>query len=213
MIEKCTELGCELFCPIISERTDQSAINSYIGNIDASQSAMGNLYESQQGGGKGSSKKDLDKFALIGIEAAEQCERLTVPTFITSLALPLENTERMSDDCVIQLDDLVKEWIYEGQCKTLMVCRERKDSNDSFVLPVLEALNKHSTSSSEGVAFLIGPEGGWSLEEENLLDKYCAEHPTTIVGISLGSTVLRAETASIMAIGAWMVWKANSHNS
>lgn len=48
--------------------------------------------------------------------------------------------------------------------------------------------------SSEEVALLVGPEGGWTEDEIELFSKSGAEH------ISLGKFTLRAETAAITAI-------------
>jgi 16S rRNA (uracil1498-N3)-methyltransferase len=52
--------------------------------------------------------------------------------------------------------------------------------------------------------FLIGPEGGFSEKEKHLLE----ENPNT-VGVTLGPTILRAETAAIMCVTAW-VYKLNA---
>lgn len=51
--------------------------------------------------------------------------------------------------------------------------------------------NKHTNIKNIGL--FIGPEGGWTENEENLFKK------NKISSISLGETVLRAETASIVA--------------
>ena len=117
--------------------------------------------------------------------------------------------------------------------RKLFICRERTDGeNGNGVLPVLDALDqfskgsalKDSTSSTSSsrctpdkessvvrqsiAGFVIGPEGGWSPQEEALFDEYTRNYPNIICGISLGSTVLRAETAGIMAIGACSLWKS-----
>jgi 16S rRNA (uracil1498-N3)-methyltransferase len=51
----------------------------------------------------------------------------------------------------------------------------------------------NSASLPENVTIYIGPEGGWSIEDEELFKKYNA------LEYSLGNRVLRTETASIVA--------------
>ncbi len=48
--------------------------------------------------------------------------------------------------------------------------------------------------ASDHLALLIGPEGGWSGKEETLAEKMGVE------GFSLGSNVLRVETAAVSAL-------------
>ena len=61
-------------------------------------------------------------------------------------------------------------------------------------------------SDSDAVAiefpagFIIGPEGGWSVQEQEILKK-CARP------ISLGKNILRAETAAIVCLGAGVFQK------
>ena len=86
--------------------------------------------------------------------------------------------------------------------RRLLVCRERMPGNG-----VLNRLG-HDGGASESngrynVAFLVGPEGGWSEAEEELFQKYSVEHPGIIQSISLGDFVLRAETAAMACIAAW----------
>jgi 16S rRNA (uracil1498-N3)-methyltransferase len=54
---------------------------------------------------------------------------------------------------------------------------------------------QNKIKSIKNIALFIGPEGGWSDREESLF----VEH--TLTSISLGKTVLRAETAAIVACG------------
>ncbi|MEK6706172.1 MAG: RsmE family RNA methyltransferase [Bdellovibrionota bacterium] len=56
--------------------------------------------------------------------------------------------------------------------------------------------NKLSKDLDE-IRLLIGPEGGWSATEQNLLASY-SQH--NIHRVSLGKTILRAETAGIFAV-------------
>ena len=77
------------------------------------------------------------------------------------------------------------------------MCRERGANVDS-VIPLMQALRQ-----TRKVAFLLGPEGGWSPEEEDLFDSLSQASNNNIQGVSLGPTVLRAETASMLAVGGW----------
>jgi 16S rRNA (uracil1498-N3)-methyltransferase len=53
-------------------------------------------------------------------------------------------------------------------------------------------------SNFEKVGIFIGPEGGFSLNERKMLKKKVGA-----VSVSLGSRVLRAETAAVSALTAW----------
>lgn len=68
---------------------------------------------------------------------------------------------------------------------------ELKDPTTAYILqmnsnPLFEEIRK-----KENLSFFIGPEGGWSPEEEKLFTEHKIE------SISLGKTILRAETAAI----------------
>ena len=141
----------------------------------------------------------FDKLEIQAVEASEQCERLDIP---------LINSEHGT---LKDVKDLVSQWgnDVEGQSKnrTLLICRERGSSEDvnddrPKVIPVLQALK-----DNRRVSFLIGPEGGWTSEEETVFDEVCSNYSgmkdAPVQCVSLGSNVLRAETASMLAIGAW----------
>ncbi len=57
----------------------------------------------------------------------------------------------------------------------------------------LEILQNKSPDENTACAFIIGPEGGWTGEEELFLEKQ------TFIRISLGATTLRAETSAIVS--------------
>ena len=173
MIEKCCEMGAGQFVAVSSDRMEGGA-------------AMNMRF---------------DKLELQAVEASEQCERLDVPLISTS-----------SDDGTLKdVKDLVSQWDsdMEGQSKEriLLICRERGSSEDvnggrSKVIPILQALK-----DNRRVSFLIGPEGGWNNEEEEMFDDVCSKYDgmkdAPVQCVSLGSNVLRAETASMLAVGAW----------
>lgn len=123
--------------------------------------------------------QDVEKLAIQIIEACEQCERLNIPTL-----LPLDDE--------ITVKKLLDK--YKDSAHNLLICRER--SNASPVLNVLERLGEQNSK----ISFLVGPEGGWSQEEENTFDSYSSK---LICGVSLGSSVLRAETAAMTAVAAY----------
>jgi 16S rRNA (uracil1498-N3)-methyltransferase len=111
----------------------------------------------------------VSKAETYAIEAAEQCERLTVPPIH-----PLQ-----------PLADVLKAWP-EG--RVLYVCVERKEA------PVLlKALDP-----SKEAAFLVGPEGGFSEKDLEVLKEY-----DFVRFVSLGPLILRAETAGVVALAVY----------
>lgn len=182
LLEKCTELGVSRFVPIQTERT--LGANSMI--------------------------RDMDKLALQLVEASEQCERLILPTLSQRLIdCSDDDDDDSSEDSLLKLKDVLHSWEKiqnnGGHDRQLLICRERS----SVATPVLQHLMHGSSDCGEvqaTVAFLVGPEGGWSVEEEQALDVAVASS-SQIHAVSLGSNVLRAETAAMAAMTAFALWK------
>jgi len=102
------------------------------------------------------------------IEAVEQSERMTVPTF----------------EAIVELDKII-----DG--RKFLMADERGGK------PLLQALD-----DSPDAAFLVGPEGGFSAEERTWLHAAEGVNPVT-----LGPTILRAETAAIFMLSVWRAWQ------
>jgi len=182
LIEKCTELGAGLFAPVLSERTESGSVSGCLGSATASDNS-------------------LEKLAFQAREAAEQSERLTVPCVVPCLS----DVEASANVNLWDVKELLKQWgttEASGKGRILMVCRERGTGSSIPIMTALENNARHSMDSAK-VAFFIGPEGGWSPEEEQLFDSYASESPQSVMNVSLGGSVLRAETAAIISIGAW----------
>lgn len=96
-------------------------------------------------------------------EAAEQCERLTIPVLHS-----LQN-----------MDKALQSW---PVTQPLYACVERIDAPPP-------------AATMQEYGLLVGPEGGFSLEERRLL----LDHPK-VKAISLGPLVLRSETAMMKAV-------------
>jgi len=99
------------------------------------------------------------------IEASEQCERLTIPK--------LHTIARLSD-VLIQNHDV-----------PFYACLER-DANKTLI---------SDCDFTSGVAFLIGPVGGFD-DDEVARILSCED----VIPLSLGNYILRAETAAIMCM-------------
>jgi len=220
LVEKCTELGCGVFCPVMTEHTDVTASSVCMPRQSESSLDTSQYDLKISNSGKG----DMVKLPLVAREAAEQCERLTVPVFLSTSEI-FQSCTNDGQQCV---EDLLKNWVSGSilnpssqrrdnnnfsNDRTLLICRERKDTKSkSGTLHIFEAFDKimKDRSNSLPVAFFIGPEGGWSLNEEEIFDRYCAEYPDSLMGVSLGTTVLRAETAGMIVVGAYNLWSSNS---
>jgi 16S rRNA (uracil1498-N3)-methyltransferase len=107
-----------------------------------------------------------DRLRAQMIEAAEQCERTTLPEIA-----PL-----------IKLQAMLKDW---PQDRALYFCDER--GGEPFA------------PTAGPAAILIGPEGGFT-DEENAAIRV----QPFATAVSLGPNILRADTAAVAALSAWM---------
>ena len=117
-----------------------------------------------------------DRYKMIAQEAAEQSERLSLPCFHPPLLL----------------EQFLKKW---NPAETIFVGDERRNTGSLFdYLKTSESTEiKDSTTSS--MIVMIGPEGGFTEQEFNLL-----QNQTFCCFVSLSQTVLRSETAALCAL-------------
>lgn len=113
----------------------------------------------------------VDRLQAIATEAAEQTGRLDVPQVLEPL----------------RLDKLVAGW-EDG--RRLLFCDEAGDAR-----PAWQALQGQAAAPW---AILIGPEGGFSPKERQMLRGLNFAIPAT-----LGPRILRADTAAISALTLW----------
>lgn len=111
----------------------------------------------------------VDRLQAIAVEASEQTGRLDVPQVLEPL----------------KLEKLLATWDVGRQ---LLFCDEAGDA-----LPVLGAVK-----AGGPWAILIGPEGGFSAKEREMLRALPYAVPA-----SLGPRILRADTAAISALTLW----------
>ncbi|THV23314.1 16S rRNA (uracil(1498)-N(3))-methyltransferase [Peteryoungia ipomoeae] len=111
---------------------------------------------------------NLDKLRANAIEAAEQCGILAIPTVREP----------------VKLKDLLESWPEE---RRIIYCDE--DSATQNPLPALNEITEPK------LALLVGPEGGFSEEERQLLRRLAH-----VTAIPLGPRILRADTAAVAAL-------------
>ncbi len=122
------------------------------------------------------SDNKLARWQKIAEEAAEQSERLIVPSIFAPVRF---------QQCLEQAD-------WTG---LRYICVARSHSSSAQNPHLLTHLLEHLTSAdSLSVTLAIGPEGGWTPEEITVAN-HCAYKTT-----SLGSAILRAVTAPITAL-------------
>ncbi len=117
------------------------------------------------------SRLRTDKLVANVIEAAEQCEVLTVPRV----------------DPEIRLGDLIAGWGTAHGARALVVADEGLAPGSP--LDVLRTL------AGRPIGLLVGPEGGFADDERALL-----AGQDFVVPISLGPRILRADTAAVAAL-------------
>lgn len=113
-----------------------------------------------------------ERLKANAIEAAEQCEVLSIPVVAPEIGLA----------------KLLDSWPDEHGNRKLIFA----DEGEAATSPT-ETLKK---LDGEKLGLLVGPEGGFSAEERELLRKR-----PFVVPISLGPRILRADTAAVAALG------------
>lgn len=114
------------------------------------------------------SRVRAEKLQAVAVEAAEQTERLDVPKVLGAL----------------QLSAALSQWPRD---RPLVYCDE---AGDPAVLSGIE------TGQAGGI--LVGPEGGFSMRERQMLQSL-----DFVMPITLGPRILRAETAVVAALTLW----------
>ena len=112
----------------------------------------------------------IDKWQKIANEAVKQCERTDFP----------EITNRTS----------LKDFLQSNDFDIKIACVERGEN-----MPLKACLHSLKIDKNTKIAVIIGPEGGFSAAEFELLHK-----DASIYKVSLGKLILRAETAVISAL-------------
>jgi 16S rRNA (uracil1498-N3)-methyltransferase len=135
------------------------------------------------------SRVNTDRLRAIVVEAAEQCERLTVP--VVGEPVPL--------------DAALAAW---PAGRRLLVCAEIGP-----VRPIGEILSESGTATSGmATAVMTGPEGGFTTTELDAL-----RNLPFVTAVGLGPRILRAETAAIAALACWQSvmgdWRTDRHQS
>ncbi len=110
---------------------------------------------------------NMDRIVAQVIEAAEQCERLDIPVIAPLCSL--------------------KQMIADVPCAGPVFVAVERAALPGFAASVLEL------QESAACGFLIGPAGGWSTAERDLI----LSQKGGLVPVSLGDAILRAETAAI----------------
>jgi 16S rRNA (uracil1498-N3)-methyltransferase len=113
----------------------------------------------------------LDRIRANAIEAAEQCEVLNVPEIAAEVTLPR----------------LLEGWLL-AQGERLLVMADE-------AAPPASPIGQLAALAGRPIGLLVGPEGGFALEERQLLLAQAF-----VIPISLGPRVLRADTAAVAAL-------------
>jgi 16S rRNA (uracil1498-N3)-methyltransferase len=131
---------------------------------------------------------EFEKHCIQVIEAAEQCERLTIPKL---------------SQAPIAWSDLITSIKESKSDQHWLVCRERCPELTEPILFALREINENRKGDDlqRNIHILVGPEGGWSPGELEELS-FLREAEKNLRFVSLGPLVLRAETAAISAVAA-----------
>jgi 16S rRNA (uracil1498-N3)-methyltransferase len=117
---------------------------------------------------------NVERLRANSIEAAEQCERLSVPEIFEPA----------------DFDDVLARWPNERRILLL--------DETGQALPLAAALAETRTAAASPWAVMVGPEGGFERRELDALRRLSFVTPA-----ALGPRVLRADTAAIAALACW----------
>jgi 16S rRNA (uracil1498-N3)-methyltransferase len=118
---------------------------------------------------------NAERLTAIATEAAEQCERLSVPR-----VFPMVTSK-----------ELLARWPQE---RRLLLCAEV-----GAAMPIADALSSHvGVGDRVPWAIMVGPEGGFARTELDALGKL-----PFVTSVGLGPRILRADTAALAALACW----------
>ncbi len=118
----------------------------------------------------------VERWRRIAIEAAKQSRRASIPVI---------SDPRHLREAVLSIDKTAVRLLLSEQ---------------QIELSLLSALQGQSVEQPEEFVLAIGPEGGWTPEEVSLFGEQNWQP------VTLGSTILRAETAAIAATAITAAW-------
>ena len=122
---------------------------------------------------------NTDRLAANAREAAEQCERLSVPEVRAPVAF----------------QELIAGW---PTTRRLLLCAE--SGGAAPIADYLAGLDRAS-AGAEPWAIMTGPEGGFHTAELDALLKL-----PFVTTVGLGPRILRADTAAVSALACWQAW-------
>lgn len=161
-----------LFAPVKKAGTDMIVEKATELGVSAIRPVITQFTQSQ--------RVNTERLAANAREAAEQCERLSVPT--------------VSEP--VSLEKMLSNW---PKGRILFTLDET--GGGAAITDVL------SCAGSGPSAFLVGPEGGFSKSELDLLRR-----SPFVTHINLGPRILRAETAAVAGLTCWQAlcgdWRA-----
>jgi 16S rRNA (uracil1498-N3)-methyltransferase len=139
-------------------------------------------------------KAPLERWGAVVREASEQCERLWLPALATPQ--PAQDWLSRPPEGVGLLATTRRAGL--GQLAAVLATRAGHD-DDGW-----------RTGAGGGLALIslaIGPEGGWTDEEE------AAAEAAGWIAVSLGPTILRTPTAAVSGLAALAAWRQLSSSS
>jgi len=119
---------------------------------------------------KSVAEKKVEKWQKVMYEASKQCERANIPT-------------------CYELSDL-KTVLSDSKFDRIIALCEKNTNGD-----LKTHLREHPANKEENILLIIGPEGGFSQDEFELMKK------GNLPMLSLGDLILKAETAVIVTLG------------
>jgi len=199
ILEKSTELGVAAWMLLDTDRSETSTAGDY--------------YER--------------KGQAYVVEAAEQCERLTIPLLVSLTGGTSDDQKEdetdvaagASMDVLFGGDSSNKEGaddadlftslssLFQALCNgelppiSVLVCRERSPKSTPILQALQQIQHKQDKDHPHNCLVLIGPEGGWSPSEEAMFEDEALSE--TITNVSLGTSVLRTDTAAVTAMAAF----------
>jgi 16S rRNA (uracil1498-N3)-methyltransferase len=146
----------------------------------------------------------LERWRSVVREASEQCERLWLPALESPAPAGAWWAEALADGAAVGLLATTR----RGGLPSLGEALTGLPAVLPVALPAARPVAVPGVAQGLGrVCLAIGPEGGWSEEEEALAEG------AGWVPVSLGETILRSATAAVAGMAALASWRSLSSSS